>query len=438
MAEDAELRWTPSVRIVDESDVIVVGGGIAGVCAACAAADMNQKVVLIERFATLGGNGTNGGVSGFCGETKGQGKIFDEIIADLEKFKAIKKYFPAHSVFMRGRGYDQEILALILQEIVLRRNITLLLHTRFVGVQKEKNTITHVIIYGKSGLEAIPCKYVVDCSGEAEVVHNAGFETMKGRESDGLQLPMSLIFFIRTKFPWNFRKKIPKQYFPWEPFRRRGDLPMISFSGNGYHSKGVKIKIPSYDSTETIELTNAEIQGRRKMMQVIEYYTSKQKRNWEYESCSPQIGIREGRRGLGKYVLTVEDVRAGREFNDAIAVGCFPLDAHDPADDKRTYILNKKELHVPPYQIPLRSLLAFNCPNLLMAGRTISADQLALSSARVMTTCAMTGQAAGTAIGLVLRENIDFETLLNEQIGKLQNILKNGGTALDLGAYSKN
>ena len=97
-------------------------------------------------------------------------------------------------------------------------------------------------------------------------------------------------------------------------------------------------------------------------------------------------------------ILTVEDLRAGREFPDAIAVGRYPLDAHKPDDDKRTYLLPKNELAVPPYQIPLRSLIPLNSTNLLVAGRNLSADQLAMSSARVMTTCAFMGQAAGIVL----------------------------------------
>ena len=99
---------------------------------------------------------------------------------------------------------------------------------------------------------------------------------------------------------------------------------------------------------------------------------------------------------MGDYVLTVDDLRAGREFDDAVARGVFYLDGHKPDDDKRTYILSKEEMQVPPYQIPYRSILVRDGKNLLAAGRCFSADQLALSSARVSTTCSMLGHATGT------------------------------------------
>ena len=108
----------------------------------------------------------------------------------------------------------------------------------------------------------------------------------------------------------------------------------------------------------------------------------------------------EGCRITGLQTLRVDDLRAGRRFDDAVAMGTFYLDGHKPDDDKRTYILPKDELEVPPYQIPYGCLVARDGRNLFMAGRCFSADQLALSSARVSTTCSMMGQAAGIAAAL--------------------------------------
>ena len=125
------------------------------------------------------------------------------------------------------------------------------------------------------------------------------------------------------------------------------------------------------------------------------------------EICSTQIGIREGARIVGDYVLRVEDLRAARAFEDGVARGVFYLDGHKPDDEKRTYILPRDQLEVPPYQIPLRALIARDGVNLTMAGRCFSADQLALSSARVSTTCAMMGQAAGTAAAIAAQNGCD-------------------------------
>jgi len=149
---------------------------------------------------------------------------------------------------------------------------------------------------------------------------------------------------------------------------------------------------------------------------------------WLYDRCSPMIGIREGLRITGDYVLTVEDLRRGRSFDDSIAVGTFYLDGHKPDDDKRTYILPKGTLNVPPYDIPLRTLIAKGGDNLMMAGRCMSADQLALSSARVTTTCSMTGLAAGITAALAVAAGTEVRAV---PARKVQEILLQGGAILD-------
>jgi len=398
-----QISWRRNVPVRYEADVAVVGGGIAGVSAACTAARSGAKVILLERFAVTGGNCTVGGVASFCGETAGQGEVFDTIIADLEKFGAVAPYRPYPQA--DNRIFDHEILAVVLQELLIRRGVKMLLHTRFVDVCVTDGRITECIVCGKSGPEALRAKQFVDCTGEAEVARASGLQTVKGRPADGCQLPMSLMCFIRHAPKDKCRAQVPEGWF--EAFRRRDDLPMTSIWPNGPGGNALKIKIPMFDATDTEGLTGAEIRARRRMMAVLDYYQRVEKRPWLLDHCSPQIGIREGQRVVGDYVLTVDDVRAARRFDDAVARGVYVLDAHKPDDDKRTYILSAKERTVPPYQIPLRSLLVKGGRNLMAAGRCFSADQLALSSARVTTSCSMMGQAAGIAAAMGVARNCD-------------------------------
>ncbi len=398
-----EITWTRKVPVRYDADVVVIGGGIAGVSAACAAARSGAKVVLVERFAVTGGNSTSGGVAAFCGETAGQGEVFDAIVADLAKFDAIAPYKPYPE--MGARVFDHHILAVVLQELLLRREVKLLLHTRFADVRVRKGRVTECIVCGKSGPEAVRGKLFIDCTGEADVARAAGFETAKGRPEDGLQLPMSMMFFVRHVAKKSAKPQAPEGWF--EAICNAEDLPMTSLWPNGPGGNAIKIKIPMFDSSDTESLTAAEIRARRRAMEVLDYYQRVEKKPWRYEGCSPIIGIREGQRVVGDYVLTVSDVRAGREFDDAIARGVFYLDGHKPDDDKRTYILKQDEMTVPPYQIPFRSLIVRDGKNLLAAGRCFSADQLALSSARVTTTCSMMGQAAGIAAALSVDHDCD-------------------------------
>ena len=399
-----EITWSRKVPVRYTADVAVIGGGIAGVAAACAAAKSGAKVALVERFAITGGNLTSGGVAAFCGETAGQGEVLDEILADMEKFKAVEPYkrYPQ----ARHRVFDHHILAIVLQELLLRRNIKLLLHTRFVDVRVTDNgRITECIVCGKSGPEALRAKQFIDCTGDADVARRAGFKVMKGRPEDGLQLPMSMMFFVRHVEEERAGGQLPAGWF--QPCRTPQELPMTSVWPNGPGSNALKVKIPIFDSTDTESLTAADIRARRRAWEVLDYYQRRRAAPWRYDGCSPQIAIREGARIVGDYVLKLEDLRAGRNFDDAVARGVFFLDGHKPDDDKRTYILKEDELKVPPYQIPLRSLIAKDGANLLMAGRCFSADQLALSSARVSTSSAMMGQAAGIAAALSVQKQTE-------------------------------
>ncbi len=394
---ETEIAWSRKVPVRWEADVAVIGGGMAGVGAAAAAARSGARVLLVERFAVSGGMLTVGGVANFCGEMEGQGEVFDEVVAGLRAWNAI-----GHE---RKSVFHYETLATVLQELLLKRGVKLLLHTRFVDVREQDGRIREIIVCGKSGPEAVRAKQFIDCTGEAVVARAPGFATMKGRPEDGLQLPMSMMYFVRHLTETPPGPLVPEGWF--NPVRREEDLPMTSVWPDGPGGNAIKIKIPMFDATDTESMTAAEIQGRRRMWEVMDYHQRVDERPWILDHCSPIIGIREGARVTGDYVLHVDDLRAGRAFDDGVARGTFYLDGHKPDDDKRTYILPRDELEVPPYQIPLRSLIAKDGKNLLMAGRCFSSDQLALSSARVSTTCCMMGQAAGITAAIAAARNCD-------------------------------
>ena len=422
------IKYSTSVPVRYEADVAVIGGGIAGVSAACAAARSGAKVLLVERFGVTGGNMTMGGVANFCGETAGQGEVFDEIVRDLEAFRAIAPYEPFGPGESQSRDVDHEILAIVFQEILLRRGVKLLLHTRFIDVRESGGRLTECIVAGPSGPEAVRARQFIDCTGDGLVAQRAGFATMKGREEDQLQLPMSMMYFVR-EMDEPVEPQLPPDWF--NPVTRKEDLPMTSPNWpNGPGGRAIKIKIPMFDSTDTERMTEAEIAARRRMLEVLYYFQEVEKKPWRLDHSSPMIGIREGYRIVGDYILKTSDLQAGREFDDAIARGVFYLDGHKPDDEKRTYILPKEELYVPPYQIPFRTLIARDGTNLLMAGRCASSEQLALSSARVTTTCSMMGQAVGIAAGLAVEHNCDVREIDPLDIRR---VVEDRGARLEVG-----
>lgn len=392
------VTWQRELPVRYEADVAVLGGGIAGVSAACAAAASGASVILVERFAVAGGVLTSGGVANFCGETAGQGEVFDAIVAGLEAFGAVDPYQPYPQ--RKQRIFDHEILAVVLQELLLSRGVKLLLHTQLVDVSADAaGRIRECIVCGMSGPEALRAKQFIDCTGNGQVARRAGFATIKGRPEDGMQLPMSLMYFVR-EMDGPVAPQVPEGWF--SPIRSEAELPMTSPWPNGPGGVALKIKIPCFDATDTESMTDAEIRSRRRMLEVLDYFQRVEGKPWRFDHCSPIVGIREGLRVVGDYVLTVDDLRAGRAFDDGVARGTFYLDGHKPDDDQRTYILPKDQLDVPPYQIPLRTLLARDGENLMMAGRCFSSDQLALSSARASTSCAMMGQACGIAAAMAV------------------------------------
>ena len=417
MASSVTFHRTVPVRY--EADVAVLGGGMAGASAALAAAQSGASVILVERFAVCGGNGTVGGVGAFCGETRGQGEAFDAIVAGLDAFGAIVPYEPYEQ--REARVFEPEILAIVLQELLLRRGVKLLLHTRLVDVMSHADgRISEVLLAGTSGLEALRAKQFIDATGEATVAHAAGFETVSGRPADGLTLPMSMMFFVRVLD--EVEPQIPEGWFG--KIETADDLPMTSPWPHGPAAKAIKIKIPRFNASDTESLTAAEIQGRRRMMEVVDYLQRVDGKPWYFDRAAARIGIREGRRIVGEHVLTVDELRAAATFDDAVAKAVFYLDGHRPDDDQRTYLLPPEQRRVPPYQIPFGSLVPRDAKNLLAAGRCLSADQLALSSARVMTTCAMMGQAAGIAAAEAARHGIDLGAL--DRMALRREIVKRG------------
>jgi hypothetical protein len=235
-----EVAWKRRVPLRYECDVAVAGGGIAGVTAAIAAARAGARVLLVERFGVTGGNATVGLVGSFCGETAGQGAVFDDIVAGLESFGAIAPYKPY--VEKESRVFDPEILAVVLLVLLVKAGVRLLLHTQFVDAEAKDGRVRECIVCGPSGLEAVRAAQYVDCTGEAALAHAAGFETVKGRPEDGLQLPMSMMFTVRHVAEADKQAQVPEGWFG--KIGSETELPMSSVWPNGPGSNAIKVKFP--------------------------------------------------------------------------------------------------------------------------------------------------------------------------------------------------
>jgi len=427
------------IQRLSSCEVAVIGGGIAGVFAALASARLDVNTALIEQHGFVGGQGAAGGVHTFCGETRLVNDVWREMIGRLRQFGAIADYHPNHD----GRKFDVEMLKYVLQEMLQEAGVNLLLHTLLVDVERHENEVSAVILFNKSGLQHLACQQVIDASGDADIVAFGGWPFEKGgpvflpggelrisQEPGDLQLPMSLYFtLVKTD---NKVTPILPQGSP--RYESDDDLPMITVYDHEYLVV-VKMKVIGHDATDGDSLSWAEQVARRQMMAVIYHLQTKGHGGRHYPNfklawVAPHIGVREGRRIIGRYRLIAADVLKGRHFSDAVAVGSYHVDYHWPTTVQRagTGLTTQN----PPYQIPLRSMRPIGAQNLLVPGRSMSGEQMAMSSFRVMGACAQTGFAAGTAAALAVRHQQTIDDIPSQII---QDQLRASGVRLDLAPY---
>jgi len=407
--------------------LIVAGGGPGGTAAAYAAASLGREVILIERYGFLGGMGTAGLVqpwmSYLAGEKPVVGGFFEEIILELKKENAIIK--SAH-LGLTHFCFDPEILKFKLQEKLLQAGVKLLFHTAICGVEKSGHRIKSVVVSSKSGIEEIAGDFFVDATGDGDLIYFADCPYQKD-----LMQPMTLHFTLGgveiEKMPSreeiNFLYKqaklsgkidTPKDDLLWFDALFPGQI----------HFNTTRVQA---DGTQKEDLTRAEIEAKRQMMKIFHWVRAVVPgfENAYLIHSAPQIGVRETRRMLGRYVLTGSDVRECRIFANRIALGSYGVDMHSTIDGTT---LQERLPMGSYYSIPIECLIPQNIENLLACGRCLSADREAFSAVRIQPTCYALGQAAGVGAALSLNQGI---TPGNVSVPEIQKILREQGAILD-------
>lgn len=388
--------------VSSENDVVAVGGGTAGLAAAVAASRNGVDTLLIERYGFLGGATTAGLVNPFmtfhAGEEQIIEGIFQEIIDRLENMNGYDR---------KNRAYDAEVMKIVADQMVEEAGVKLMLHSLVVDAVMEGNFIRGVLVENKSGRQRVMAKVVVDATGDGDVAVKAGAPYEKGRRIDGLTQPMTLNFRMggvdTAKMPnrselnklYDEAKargeiSIPRENLLWFPTVRRGEIHFNT-------TRVVKV-----DGTSGKDLTYSEVEARRQMIGLVEFLKRKVP---GFESAfllvsGSQIGVRETRRVMGKYVMTEEDVLGARKFEDVVARGSYPIDIHSPKGEGTVI------KRLPPgasYDIPYRCLVPKGVENLLVAGRCVSCTHEAQAAIRVIPICMAMGQAAGTAAALAVK-----------------------------------
>ena len=436
------VRLSPrEAMLAGDADVLVVGGGPAGLGAAVGAAGAGADVILAERYGFLGGNATAGLVMpmmSFYNEARAvrdtdpaadlrllpsdHGPGEPVIAGVLELF--LNQLYDAGGAIppSQATGYtvpfDPEQYKLVSQKLLDDAGVRFLFHALASGVVGD-GTPQGVVFETKSGPLVIQARTIVDCTGDGDIAAAAGARFDVGRDEDGLVQPMTLMFrlveFDRPSFA-AYAREHPDQWRGvlglWDLIREAEaagelDLPreeLLFFATPHEREVSVNSTRVSGVGTDVWELTKAEWVSRRQMRQIGEFMRNRVPgfADAYIAQSSTTIGVRETRRIVGEYQLTAEDVLTCRTFEDAVARGSYPIDIHDP-QGKGTILRRLRAGGA--YDIPLRCLLPDGVDRMLVAGRCISGTHEALSSYRVTPIALATGQAAGVCAAIAATTN---------------------------------
>lgn len=407
-------------------DVIVCGGGPAGIGAACAAAECGAKVLLLERYGRLGGMGIHALVGPVMG--RAQCRVTDRILARTG-----------------GRVIDFAQWDLRLFDLLTELRVDVLLHATALEARIREGRVDGVSVLCREGVRFFSASFIVDATGDGTVAFAAGVPFDYGRTEDGNVQPLSIMFNIGGIDPARRIESGSEESArifrvgdrTWEEIvmegRRNGELPEtvgvirlyrnLSPDENGVNATQINYR----NGTLSEDLTLAEIEGRKQAFRILDFL----KRNLPgYENCRitsmpAVVGVRETRRFHGLKRLEKEDCLAGTRREDAIVrKALFGIDIHNPAGCGQAA---GREFHetgtaerVQPYDIPYGALLPDGPEGLLLAGRNISASHEALASCRVMGIAMSIGAGAGAAAAWAARNAC---RLRDVPVGELQKFL---------------
>ena len=427
-------------------DVVVAGGGPSGIAAAIAAARNHAGVLLIERYGFLGGMATNASVPVFCPYSDGEKAIIRGIgLEVLEAMKAQAWREPSDWELheLDWVAIDPEILKRVLDGMVLESGCGVLLHTLVEGVESEKGEVKGITVVNKEGRFQIRSKIFIDCTGDADLAAKAGGEFEYGDEN-GLVQGVTLCFRLANVNGEKYRNYQKEEHetgnlnVAVNKARKNGDFPfperdVATFKLQHGSIAGLNFgHVFEINPLKAEDLTRAEMEARKKLPDLIRFLNKYVPglENAVLASSGPFIGLRESRRILGEYRLTKQDYINRALFDDTIARYAYPIDIHASSPRDILAEHEKNEFYTSRYKagesygIPYRALLPKGLENVIVAGRTLSADRAMHGSFRVMPCCFATGQAAGTAAAICSAEG---KKLRDISIVRLQEVLRKQG-----------
>ncbi len=410
-ASGAGIRYSRTLPVKVETDVMVCGGGAAGVAAAVAARKAGAMVFLAEGFTCFGGLGTAARVPVFMQWGDGER---DLACGFGTRFR--ERLRKAGALHGGERAFDFEAVKREYDRVMQESGADFLFQTRVIDVVMEDGAIGCAVVAAPSGVWAVKAKVYVDATGNGDIACQAGVPFEKG-DATGHMMPASLLS-AWDGVDWDrWARERPKRPQPFGSQLARAAAdgvfkePDLHMTGlyrfpNGYATANIG-HVFNLDGTDERSLTRGFIRGRESMEEYQRYFREYLKcglENVRLVETAAMMGVRETRRILGDYVMTLDDYMRRAVFPDEIGRYAYPIDIHPSSADKAAYEKHREEFdrlyryrRGESYGIPYRILCAKGVRNLLVAGRCVSVDQKVQASIRVMPACYITGQAAGFA-----------------------------------------
>lgn len=409
------VRETFDTAIGATYDVIVAGGGASGLIAAVAAARLGARTLLLERQGCLGGTATTAYVAQYVGfyngDTQAVWGIPYELVGRIRQAGGSDGFgtytmaeAAANPLTIHHFPFNPEIVKIVADEMVAEAGVRVVLHSHVVSVVREGNTVKGVIVETVAGRKAYAARVVIDATGDAVVAHGAGVEMHADMGPGGRRQPNTLCFRLSNVDVKRFRAlpRETKRALALEGIEN-GELFWQSMSfcstPGGTDAICLMSRILGKDALDDEDASEQERIGRAQIKSIVGFL---KRRVPGFEDSilagiAPRVGVRETRRIRGQHTLTEAEILAETKFEDAIALGCGPMDIHDP---NGTGI----ELSMPPapFEIPMRCLVPRDIEGLIVTGRAISATHEANGGARHMATAMALGQAAGVMAAVSL------------------------------------
>ncbi len=437
--QDSLLTTSAKAPLVGRYDVIVVGGGMAGIAAALAARRGGMKTLLVESLPFIGGNATTGLPLSRFFATDSDRLVVAGIPRELCELMRAKGGFSADYEKNKWLPFDDNVFQLEVNRLLWEEGVELLCYSSLKEVRMEEGRIRHLIFSCKTEYLAYEASYVIDATGDAEVASAAGLEAPMGRARDGKTQPLTLVFTLggidQSKYShpgiqklWAEQKEKRNYRNPRAGSAISGATFIPGRPGEAYMNV---TRMLVDKGTDPRALTAAEIEGRFQIEEFVEQFLKPHVPG--FENCyitriAHRAGVRETRRIVGEYTLTEEDLLQCRKFEDSVACNSYPIDVHSP--DGGTTQYNKKTYKPGEfYTVPYRSLVAKGCDNLAAAGRCISATHQALGAVRVLTCSMATGEAAGEAAAIALEQG--GQALRDVSIPDLRERLRKAGAIVE-------